>query len=60
MKEKQNSFLNVALYLMQVYLPHKKQITKPIKLKPINRKVTITLGKWATPYLKVIKDLRLI
>ena len=60
MKNNQNSPLDVALYLMQTYLPHKKPITNPIKLKPDNRKVTITLGKWADPYLKAIKKLRLI
>ena len=59
MKDKQDSFLDIALYLMQEYLPHKKQITKPIKLRTYNRKVTITLGKWAMPYLKVIKNLSL-
>ena len=60
MKNNQNSPLDIALYLMQTYLPHKNQITNPIKLKPDNRKVTITLGKWAKPYLKAIKQLRLI
>ena len=60
MKNNQNSPLDIALYLMQTYLPHKKPITNPIKLKTDNRKVTITLGKWASPYLKVIKQLRLI
>ena len=59
MKDNQNTPLDVALYLMQTYLPHKKPITNPIKLKPDNRKVTITLGKWAKPYLKAIKQLRL-
>ena len=60
MKNNQNSLLDVALYLMQAYLPQKKPITNPIKLKPDNRKVTITLGKWAKPYLKAIKQLGLI
>ena len=60
MKNNQNSPLDIALYLMQTYLPHKKPIINPIKLKPENRKLTITLGKWATPYLKAIKQLGLI
>ena len=60
MKNNQTSPLDVILYLMQTYLPHKKPITNLKKLKPGNRKVTITLGKWASPYLKVIKQLRLI
>ena len=60
MKDSQNSLLDIALYLIQTYLPHKKPLTNAIKLKPYNRKVTITLGKWATPYLKSIKKLILI
>ena len=60
MKDNQNTPLDVALYLMQTYLPQKKPLTKPIKLKTDNRKITITLGKWATPYLKAIKQIRLI
>ena len=59
MKDNQNSPLDIALYLIQTYLPKKKALTNPIKLKPDNRKVTITLGKWASPYLKAIKKLRL-
>ena len=55
MKDNQNSPLDIALYLMQTYLPQKKPITNPTKLKPDNSKVTITLGKWAKPYLKVLK-----
>ena len=60
MKDHQNSPLDVALYLMQAYLPQKKPLSNPIKHKQDNRKVTITLGKWANPYLKAIKKLRLI
>ena len=60
MKDNQNSTLDIALYLLQTYLPQKKPIANPIKLKSDNRKVTITLGKWADPYLKAIKKLRLI
>ena len=60
MKNNQNSPLDLALYLMQRYLPHNKPITNPIKLKPTKYKITITLGKWAKPYLKAIKQLRLI
>ena len=60
MKNNQNTLLDIALYLMQTYLPQKKPLSSPIKLKTDNRKVTITLGKWATPYLKAIKQIRLI
>ena len=60
MKNNQNTLLDIALYLMQTYLPQKKPLKKQIKLKPDNRKVTITLGKWASPYLKAIKQIRLI
>ena len=60
MKDNQNTPLDVALYLIQKYLPQKKPLTNPIKLKPDNHNVTITLGKWASPYLKAIKQLRLI
>ena len=60
MKNNQNSPLDIILYLIQTYLPHNKPITNPIKLKPDNRKITITLGKWSKPYLKAIKQLRLI
>ena len=60
MKNNQNSPLDIVLYLMQTYLPQKKPIINKVKLKPDNRKVTITLGKWASPYIKAIKQLRLI
>ncbi len=60
MKDNQNSLLDITLYLIQTYLPHKKPLANSIKLKPYNWKVTITLGKWATPYLKYIKKQRLI
>ena len=60
MKDNQDSLLDIALYLIQTYLPHKKPLANAIKLKSCNRKVTITLGKWATPYLKYIKKQRLI
>tara|TARA_Y100000994_G_scaffold18366_1_gene13557 strand:+ start:294 stop:479 length:186 start_codon:yes stop_codon:yes gene_type:complete len=60
MKINQNTPLDIALYLMQTYLPHKKPLTSPRKLKSDDKKITITLGKWATPYLKAIKRLRII
>ena len=56
MKDNQDSLLDIALYLIQTYLPHKKPLANAIKLKSCNRKVTITLGKWATPYLKYIRN----
>lgn len=59
MKNNQNSTLDIVLYLMKKYLPQKKPITSPLKHKPDNRKVTITLGKWASSYLKTIKQLKL-
>tara|TARA_B100000482_G_C12598905_1_gene294379 strand:- start:785 stop:970 length:186 start_codon:yes stop_codon:yes gene_type:complete len=59
MKNNHNSPLDVALFLIQKYLPQKKPITNPIKLKPENRKLTLTLGKWAKPYYKLVKQLGL-
>ena len=60
MKNNQNSPLDIVLSLIQTYLPKNKPIANPIKLKPEHRKVTITMGKWASPYLKALKQLRLI
>ena len=44
---------------MQTYLLQKKPITNRIKLKKENRKLTITLVKWAKPYHKLVKQLGL-
>ena len=58
MKNNKKSALDTVLYLMQTYLPQKNRISNSIKLKPDNRKVSITLGKWAKPYLESIKQIK--
>ena len=57
MKENKISTLDKVLNELKTFIPQKKSKSHPIKLKKDNRKVTITLGKWAKPYLKAIKNL---
>ena len=60
MKENKKSALDTAIYLIKTYLPQKNSLSHKDNQKTKNRKLTITLGPWSKPYLKAIKQLRLI